>query len=66
MERVSHGINEMVHEEIVSYPQATHYVVNFMHQTSLLQQFQHVGIEEDDGELTGFAAMDVGVEDDGY
>ncbi|KAJ9480585.1 hypothetical protein VN97_g12967 [Penicillium thymicola] len=52
----------------VSNPQATRYVVNFMHRTGLLQQFQHVGIEEenDDDEPTGLAAMDLGVEDDGY
>ncbi|KAJ5186129.1 hypothetical protein N7472_010969, partial [Penicillium cf. griseofulvum] len=47
--------------------QAARYVVNFMHRTGLLQQFQHVGIEEDKGddEPTGLAAMDLGVEDDG-
>ncbi|OQE01571.1 hypothetical protein PENSOL_c004G00364 [Penicillium solitum] len=47
---------------------ATRYVVNFMHRTGLLQQFQYVGIEEenDDDEPTGLAAMDLGVEDDGY
>jgi hypothetical protein len=61
------GINEMDYDKIVSNPQATRYVVNFMHRTGLLQQFQHVGIEEeDDDEPTGLAAMDLGVEDDGY
>ncbi|KAJ5154017.1 uncharacterized protein N7500_009456 [Penicillium coprophilum] len=33
--------------------------------TGLLQQFQHVGIEENDDEPTGLAAMGLGVEDDG-
>jgi ribonuclease HI len=62
------GINEMDYDKIVSNPQATRYVVNFMHRTGLLQQFQHVGIEQDDDddEPTGLAAMDLGVEDDGY
>ncbi|CRL30042.1 Endonuclease/exonuclease/phosphatase [Penicillium camemberti] len=62
------GINEMDYDKIVSNPQATRYVVNFMHRTGLLQQFQHVGIEEenDDDEPRGLAAMDLGVEDDGY
>ncbi|OQD98504.1 hypothetical protein PENSOL_c009G09922 [Penicillium solitum] len=61
------GINEMDYNKIVSNPQATRYVVNFMQQTGLLQQFQHVGVEEDDDdELTGLAAMDLGVKDDGY
>jgi hypothetical protein len=61
------GINEIDYDKIVSNPQATRYVVNFMHRTGLLQQFQHVGIEEeDDDEPTGLAAMDLGVEDDGY
>ncbi|CAI7664971.1 unnamed protein product, partial [Penicillium palitans] len=55
------GINEMDYDKIVSNPQATRYVVNFMHRTGLLQQFQHVGIEEDDDdEPTGLAAMDLG------
>ena len=47
-------------------PQATRYVVNFMHRTGLLQQFQYVTPEDDDDEPTGLAAMDLGVEDDGY
>ena len=47
-------------------PEVTRYVVNFMHRTGLLQQFQHVGIEDDDKEPTGLAAMDLDVEDDGY
>ncbi|KAJ5194236.1 hypothetical protein N7491_001572 [Penicillium cf. griseofulvum] len=52
----------------MSNPQATRYVVNFLHRTGLLQQFQHVGIEEDDDddEQIGLAAMDLGIEDDGY
>ncbi|KUM55601.1 hypothetical protein ACN42_g11649 [Penicillium freii] len=51
----------MDYDKIVSNPQATRYVVNFMHRTSLLQQFQHVGIEEDDNddEPTGLAAIDL-------
>jgi hypothetical protein len=62
------GINEMDYDKIVSNPQATRYVVNFMHRTGLLQQFQYVTPEEedDDDEPTGLAAMDLGVEDDGY
>ena len=53
-------------DKIVSNPQTTRYVVNFMHRTGLLQQFQHVEIEDDDDEPKGLAAMDLGVEDDGY
>ncbi|KAG0152665.1 hypothetical protein PDIDSM_2470 [Penicillium digitatum] len=49
----------------LSKPQATRYVVNFMHQTGLLQQFRHARIEDDD-EPVGLTAMDLGVEDDGY
>lgn len=61
------GINEIYYDSIVSNPQATRYVVNFMHQTGL-QQFQHVRIKEenDDDESTGLAAMVLGEEDDGY
>ncbi|KAG0155486.1 hypothetical protein PDIDSM_1063 [Penicillium digitatum] len=59
------GINEMDYDKIVSNPQATRYVVNFMHQTGLLQQFRHARIEDDD-EPVGLTAMDLGVEDDGY
>ncbi|KOS36432.1 hypothetical protein ACN38_g12826 [Penicillium nordicum] len=57
----------MDYDKIVSNPQATRYVVNFMHRTGLLQQFQHVKIEEDDDddEPIGLAAMELGVEDDG-
>lgn len=37
-----------------------------MHHTGLLQQFRHVGLEDDDDdERTGQRAMDAGVEDDG-
>ncbi|KAG0157807.1 hypothetical protein PDIDSM_5 [Penicillium digitatum] len=35
----------MDYDKIVSNPQATRYVVNFMHQTGLLQQFRHVRID---------------------
>ncbi|KGO51994.1 hypothetical protein PEX2_064560 [Penicillium expansum] len=56
----------MDYDKIISNPQATRYVVKFMHQTGLLRQFQHVGIEDDDDdEPVGLAAMDLGVEDDG-
>ncbi|KAK4867173.1 hypothetical protein LT330_000683 [Penicillium expansum] len=58
---------EMDYDKIISNPQATRYVVKFMHQTGLLRQFQHVGIEDDDDdEPVGLTAMDLGVEDDGY
>ena len=62
------GIKEMDYDNIISNPQATRYVVNFMHRTGLLQQFQYVTPEEenDDDEPIGLAAMDLGVEDDGY
>jgi ribonuclease HI len=66
LDRVGIGITEIDYDKIMSNPQATRYVVNFMHRTGLLQQFQHVGTEEDDDEPTGLAAMDLGVEDDGY
>ena len=56
---------EMDYDKIISNPQATRYVVKFMHQTGLLQQFQHVGIEDDD-EPAGLAAMDLGVEENRY
>ncbi|KAJ5789981.1 uncharacterized protein N7518_006992 [Penicillium psychrosexuale] len=57
----------MDYNKIVSNPQATRYVVNFIHRTGLLQQFQHIRIEEDDNdEPRGLAAMDLGMEDDGY
>jgi len=57
---------ETDYDKIVSHPQATRYVVNFMHRTGLLQQFQYVGLENDDDEQTGQRAMDAGVEHDGY
>ncbi|CAI7643519.1 unnamed protein product [Penicillium viridicatum] len=41
-------------------PQATRYVVNFMHRTGL-QEFQYVTPEDDDDEPTGLAAMYLGV-----
>ncbi|CAG8391503.1 unnamed protein product, partial [Penicillium salamii] len=57
---------ETDYDKIVSHPQATRYVARFMHHTGLLQQFRHVGLEEDDDdERTGQRAMDAGVEDDG-
>ncbi|KUM64563.1 hypothetical protein ACN42_g2508 [Penicillium freii] len=46
-------------------PQATRYVVTFMHRTGLLQEFQYVTPEDDDDEPTGLAVMYLGVEDDG-
>ncbi|KAJ5963980.1 uncharacterized protein N7479_003856 [Penicillium vulpinum] len=57
---------EIDYDKIISNPQATRYVVKFIHQTSLLRQFQHIGIEDDDDEPVGLAAIDLGVEDDGY
>ncbi|KAJ5159350.1 uncharacterized protein N7500_009001 [Penicillium coprophilum] len=67
LDKIGIGITEIDYDKIVSNPQATRYVVNFMHQTGLLQQFQHVRIEEDDDdEPTGLAAMGLGMEDDGY
>jgi ribonuclease HI len=56
---------ETDYDKIMSHPQATRYVAKFMQQTGLLQQFRCVELEEDD-ELQGLAAMDLGVEDDGY
>ncbi|KAJ5545188.1 hypothetical protein N7461_007492 [Penicillium sp. DV-2018c] len=50
---------------IVSHRQATRYVAKFVQQTGLLQQFRCVELEEDD-EPQGLAAMELGVEDDGY
>ncbi|OQD84462.1 hypothetical protein PENSOL_c124G10119 [Penicillium solitum] len=68
LERIGIGFMELDYDQIMSNPQATRYVVNFMHRTGLLQQFQHVGIgeENDDDEPAGLAAMELGVEDDGY
>ncbi|KUM65098.1 hypothetical protein ACN42_g1968 [Penicillium freii] len=53
------GINEMDYDKIVSNPQATRYVVNFMHRIGLLQQFQYVIPEDDNDEPIGLAAMDL-------
>ncbi|KAJ5496277.1 hypothetical protein N7463_008264 [Penicillium fimorum] len=55
-------------DAIVENQQATRYVVNFMHRKGLLQQFQHVGLEddEDNDELIGLMTMFLGVENDGY
>ena len=52
----------------MSNPQATRYVVNFVHRIGLLQQFQYIGTEEDDDddEPIGLAVMGLGMEDDGY
>ncbi|KAJ5186134.1 hypothetical protein N7491_005997 [Penicillium cf. griseofulvum] len=68
LERIGVGFIERDYDEIICNPQAIRYVVNFMHRTGLLQQFQHVGTEEenDNDEPTGLAAMELGVEDDGY
>ncbi|OQE02739.1 hypothetical protein PENVUL_c039G09384 [Penicillium vulpinum] len=63
------GVNDKDHENIVSNPQAIRYAANSMHQTGLLQHFQHVGLEnedDDDNEPIGLVAVDLGVEDDGY
>ncbi|KAI1828819.1 hypothetical protein DTO027I6_10245 [Penicillium roqueforti] len=67
LDKIGIGFTEIDYDKIISNPQAIRYVVNFMHRTGLLQQFQHIGIEEDDDDETiGLAAMDLGVEDDGY
>jgi ribonuclease HI len=66
LDRIGIGITEIDYNKIMSNPQATRYVVNFMHRTGLLQQFQYVTPEDDDDEPTGLAAMDLGVEDDRY
>jgi ribonuclease HI len=66
LDKIGIGITEIDYDKIMSNPQATRYVVNFMHRTGLLQQFQYVTPEDDDDEPTGLAAMDLGVEDDGY
>ena len=41
------------YDKIVSHPQTTRYVVNFMHRTGLLQQFQNLGLGDDDDEQDG-------------
>jgi hypothetical protein len=56
---------EIDYDKIIQHPQATRYVAESMLQTGLLQQFRYVELEEDD-EPTGLAAMELGVEDDGY
>ncbi|KAJ9480553.1 hypothetical protein VN97_g13002, partial [Penicillium thymicola] len=66
LEGIGIGFIEIDYDKIMSNPQAIRYVVNFMHRTGLLQQFQHVTVENDDDEPIGLAAMDLGVEDDGY
>ncbi|CAI7599467.1 unnamed protein product [Penicillium viridicatum] len=38
--------------------EATRYVVNFMHRTGLLEQFQYVTPEDDDDEPTGLADLE--------
>ena len=52
------------YDKIVSHPQTTRYVVNFIHRTGLLQQFQYVGLEDDDDEQDGQWATEGCVEDD--
>lgn len=60
-------IKEMDDNKIISNPQTTRYVVKIMRQTGLLQQFQQVDIEEDDDEEPiGLAAIELGLEHDGY
>ena len=66
LDKIGIGFRETDYDKIMSNPQAIRYVVNFMHRTGLLQQFQHVTVENDDDEPIGLAAMDLGVEDDGY
>jgi hypothetical protein len=66
LDKIGIGITEIDYDKIMSNPQATRYVVNFMHRTGLLQQFQYVTPEDDNDEPIGLAAMDLGVEDDGY
>jgi len=56
---------ETDYDKIMQHPQATRYVAKFMQQTGLLQQFRCVELEDDD-EPIGLAAMEPGVEDDGY
>ncbi|OQE11192.1 hypothetical protein PENFLA_c078G09742 [Penicillium flavigenum] len=66
LDKIGIGITEIDYDKIISNPQATRYVVNFMHRTGLLQQFQYMTPEDDNDEPTGLAAIDLGVEDDGY
>ncbi|OQE71598.1 hypothetical protein PENNAL_c0102G04898 [Penicillium nalgiovense] len=67
LDKIGIGFTEIDYDKIISNPQAIRYVVNFMHRTGLLQQFQYVTSEEDDDdEPVGLAVMDLGVEDDGY
>ncbi|OQE00871.1 hypothetical protein PENVUL_c045G08090 [Penicillium vulpinum] len=54
------GVKDKDYDKLVSNPEAIRYVANFIHRTGLLQQFQHVGIEEDDDdEPTGLAAIEL-------
>lgn len=62
------GIIEMDYDKIISHPQATCYVVEFMHRPCLLAQFRQVEMldTEEDDKLVGLAAIDADVEDNGY
>ena len=47
------------YDEMISQPQAIRYIAEFMHQTGLLGQFQHVElVPEPDPEPIGLAAME--------
>lgn len=48
---------ERDYDKIVSNPQAIPYVVNFMLRTGLLQQYQHVGIDDDEPLLFSVALL---------
>lgn len=57
LEGIGIGFMERDYDKIVSNPQAIPYVVNFMLRTGLLQQYQHVGIDDDEPLLFSVALL---------
>jgi ribonuclease HI len=50
IQRIEGMETETDYDKIMSHPQTTRYVVNYMHQTGLLQQFRHVDLDNEDDE----------------
>jgi ribonuclease HI len=50
IQRIEGMETETDYDKIMSHRQTTRYVVNYMHQTGLLQQFRHVDLDNEDDE----------------
>jgi hypothetical protein len=48
IQKIERMETETDYDNIMSHPQTTRYVVNYMHQTGLLQQFRHVDLDNED------------------